>query len=88
MVDRNGHALTVGMVVKLECTITAIDDSATHYDGVVVRATYPAYSNPDPNATGVAVPAVNVKNTGPVGSNPQLPAKFAFDGTQLTYVSG
>lgn len=83
-VDHAGHALTAGMVVKLEATILSIDDTNTHYANVVISPIYPTGLN---TVTG-AVPAVNVDNTGPVRSNPQTRIKLAVDGTNLTYVSG
>lgn len=89
MTDKNGHALNVGDVVNFTGTIVSINNSDTHYAGVVVNGNYPAYVNPNPNPTGNSgVPNVGAANTGPAGNNPQQNQTFAFDGTQLVYVSG
>ena len=78
MTDHAGHAIIVGSVVKLECTIVAINPSNPHFATVVVNPSFPA----------TFVPSVNVTNTGPVPNNPVIPAQYAFDGSQLTWVSG
>lgn len=88
MIDRNGHALAVGDIITLQAKIVSINDSASHYDGIVAVTSYPAFTNPNPNATGVAVPSVNNSITGAAGVNPQKQNQIACDGTQVTYVSG
>jgi len=81
MTDHAGHALVVGSVVKLECTIVSINDNDFHFRGVVVAPSFPS-----PNT----VPGGNVDQAGNSGANTKSlpPATYAFDGSQLTWVSG
>lgn len=73
--DRLGATIAVGDTVKLVGVVTAINDNDPHFAGVIILPSYPA---------GGFIPAINVTSPGPARSNPQIPANYAFDGSQLT----
>lgn len=85
MTDKNGTPITVGATVKLVGTVVSINNASSHYDGCVIRLSFPASNLPfiPSGATAPGVPNVNTSKTGPAAPNPQFPALIAADGSQL-----